>query len=147
MNTFIKITYSLNDEQIQLSIDLSNTLENLINHIGNSHKIQPNDIEIFYNDKKLTPQEYQKRIHDIVGDKKQPYFYVKTKDETKAAIHHVVIEHFPSRAELYEQLQIFLNENGFNKNFNEDHKDNWVKFSFYEQVFIRLTFRNQLLSM
>jgi hypothetical protein len=129
---YIKITYSLSDEQVMLSVDPKNTIENLVNHIGNSHKFLPKEIEIFYNEKKLTIPDYRKTIREVVGDRKQPYFYIKTNG--REAANHVTIEGFPSRPELYEQLHVFLRENGYNVNYRDENKDNWVKFSFYENV-------------
>jgi hypothetical protein len=129
---YIKLAYSLQDEQVMLSVDPKNTIENLVNHISNSHKYMPKDMEIFYNERKLGIAEYRKTVLEIVGERKQPYFYIKTKEGT--ARYHVIIEGFPSRVELYELLQVFLNQNGFNPNFRDENKDKWVKFSFYEHV-------------
>jgi hypothetical protein len=129
----IKITYSLFDEQVITQVDALTTLEHFINHIANSHGLNPNDLELTYNNKRMGLVDLHKFIRDIVGGNPQPFFYIKTKSE-RIPLHLVTIEHFPSRPELYDLLHGFLHENSLSNTYKEEHRDNWVRFSFYESV-------------
>jgi hypothetical protein len=135
-NLLIKITYTLNDDQNTITLDHNNSIDFLLNYIANSHKLKVGDLEILFNNKKLSVIEYQKRLRDIVEpNNNNPNFNVRVKDES-FAYHHVTIEGFPSRPELYGLLYIYLNESRGSTNYKDEHKDNWVKFSFFEYVSI-----------
>jgi hypothetical protein len=58
--------------------------------------------------------------------------------QTEAVLRSVVlVENFPSRAELYQLLDSFLKANDFEKNYSADNKDNGVKIVFKDNVCIK----------
>lgn len=65
----------------------------------------------------------------------KPQSHIKTepKDMLKSK---VTVENFPSRPELYELLNKFIQSKNYNKDYTTDNKDNVVIFTFKNPVFI-----------
>jgi hypothetical protein len=149
MTNLLSIIVYTNDKESSLVFDPHNSFKDLKKVISLSHNMPLESIEIFYRNKKVTNDDMclydviggetvpifhvnpkSKNIYQVDKDTKNKYYSKKFLEEKKEFYNKIVVENYPSRAEIYTLLNGFAETNNILFDYTTLNRTNNIEICF-----------------